>query len=518
MAGGKLSPRQKMINLMYLVFIAMMAMNMSKEVLSAFGSINERIIEFNERRSLRNDVSYDGLELKAIEQPEKYKSENEQAKNIRVLSNNFKNYVEDIKNKILADLDLDEPDDYEAMDRADFLDEYFFEGGKLSKAGQAYLDEIASYKNGVVQELGGLDGEYKDVANLVNNLFDTSDITDNEGIVKNYLEYNYLAFPAIASLTKLTEMQSGISRTETEVLSAMLQGQLSMDAGISTNTYETIFLPTKPSFFPGEQVTGKIVLGRYDKDLMPSEVVVNNISVTEFERGGAVLNFPAGNVGDQDLKGKFVFIQDGQPVEIPIDTKYTVVAKPSDAVISATKMNVVYRGLQNPMTISVPGVADNKVEARAKGLRKVNGVGKYMMTPSTGKEVKINVSFTLPDGTTESSSKTYRIKDIPKPMATVRKESGIVRMPKASLAKTTVRVELPDFLFDLEFKIQSFKIKVPGQATITVNGSKLDAQAQTAVNRARVGDIIAIFDVKSTIVGVSGLRVPDALPVNIEIQ
>ena len=181
-------------------------------------------------------------------------------------------------------------------------------------------------------------------------------------------------------------------------------------------------------------------------------------------------------------------------------------------------MNVVYRGLPNPLTISVPGVADKDVKATAAGLKKASGLGKYMMTPAAGKDVKINVTFTLSGGVTERSTKTYRIKDIPKPMATVRKESGLVRMTKASLAKTTVRVELPDFLFDLDFKIQSFKIKVPGQASITVTGNKLNAQAQTAVNRARVGDMIAIFDVKSTIPSAPSIKVLDALPVNIEIQ
>jgi len=211
-------------------------------------------------------------------------------------------------------------------------------------------------------------------------------------------------------------------------------------------------------------------------------------------------------------------MQDGKEVSIPIESTYSVIGKPSDAVISADKMNVVYRGLDNPLTISVPGVADKDVRPSAPGLKKASGLGKYTMNPKGGKVVKINVSYTLPGGLNESSQKEYRIKDIPKPMATVRKESGLVKMPKASLEKTTVRVELPDFLFDLKFKVKSFKIKVPGQATITVPGNKLNAQAITAVKKARVGDMIAIFDVKSTMVGNSSYNVKDAMPVNIEIQ
>jgi hypothetical protein len=100
----------------------------------------------------------------------------------------------------------------------------------------------------------------------------------------------------------------------------------------------------------------------------------------------------------------------------------------------------------------------------------------------------------------------------------VRKESGYVKMPKSSLVKTTVGVGLPDFLFDLKFSVNSFKVKAPGTATIVVNGSSMNSQAQAAINKARSGDIIAIFDVKSSIQGVSGISIKDASAVSVEIQ
>ena len=131
------------------------------------------------------------------------------------------------------------------------------------------------------------------------------------------------------------------------------------------------------------------------------------MEITDIRDGGAVLNFPAGNVGENEIKGKFIFMENGEPVEIPIESSYAVVAKPNSAVISADKMNVVYRGVENPITISVPGVADNAVKASAPGLRKVKGVGKYMMAPGKGREVKITVNAKLPDGTPISSSQRY---------------------------------------------------------------------------------------------------------------
>ncbi|MCF6223554.1 MAG: gliding motility protein GldM, partial [Flavobacteriaceae bacterium] len=79
MAGGKMSPRQKMINLMYLVFIAMLAMNMSKQVLSAFGFMNQKITEANSKNVTKTEATYTNLKVKAVEQPEKFSDKNKQA-------------------------------------------------------------------------------------------------------------------------------------------------------------------------------------------------------------------------------------------------------------------------------------------------------------------------------------------------------------------------------------------------------------------------------------------------------
>ena len=178
-------------------------------------------------------------------------------------------------------------------------------------------------------------------------------------------------------------------------------------------------------------------------------------------------------------------------------------------------MNVVYRGLSNPLTISVPGVAGNKVTASAPGLRRVNG-DKYMMRPGKGSEVTIRVSATIPGGGKINTPKKYRIKDIPPAVGMVRGQYGTVKMPKASVARITVGAGLPDFLFDLKLNVSSFKIKVPGQVTIPVNGTRLTARAKQALGRARRNDVITIYDIKASVSG-SNYKIKKVLPVNIEI-
>ena len=179
-------------------------------------------------------------------------------------------------------------------------------------------------------------------------------------------------------------------------------------------------------------------------------------------------------------------------------------------------MNVVYRGVSNPMTISIPGVPN--ISASAPGLTKSGGTGKYTMNVTTLKqrEVKINVSGTL-NGKKIASSKTFRIKDIPRPVGTVRGEDGSVKMGKSSLAISTIGAILPDFDFNLKLKVTGFKIKVPGQPTVRVSGSKLNSQAQTALKRAKRGESVQIFDINAKLATGGSYRVKKVSPVIVEL-
>ena len=512
MAGGKLSPRQKMINLMYLIFIAMLAMNMSKEVLQAFGLMDQKLVESNKTATERNNRAYEDLKLKAVEQSDKYADENEKAQKIKKLSADFYNYLEGLKDEMKAS--VDDPTDYETMDKGTFLDDKFFKGddGKYTEEGQKFLDMMNGYADNVSKLIGN---DYKELADAIKKRFSTAKVKDREGIERFWLDYNYKGFPLIASLTKFSQIQADIKTTESDVLSAMLQGQMQSD--VSMNNYNAILIPKKPVTLAGENFQGTIVLGRYDATLKPTRVEVNGKVITTIKDGGAVLDFPAGDVGEHEIVGKFIFMENGEPVEIPIKQTYNVVAKPSDAVISADKMNVVYRGVANPITISVPGVADNTIKASAPGLKKAKGLGKYIMNPGKGREVVINVTANLPDGTPIKSSKTFRIKDIPAPVAAVRGEYGMIKMPKSTLQKATISSVLPDFVFDLKIQTTGFSVKVPGQPTVKVKGNKFNAAAIRVLNRARRGDVVVIFDLKQKLIGNTGYYLKNASPVNVEI-
>ena len=102
-------------------------------------------------------------------------------------------------------------------------------------------------------------------------------------------------------------------------------------------------------------------------------------------------------------------------------------------------------------------------------------------------------------------------------MGTVREEYGTVRMPKSGLINTPIGAGLPDFLFDLNLEVTSFKVKVPGQLAIIVNGTKFTAPAKKALSKARRGDIITIYAIKAVIKNNSSYELKKVIPVSIEL-
>ncbi|MBO6879057.1 MULTISPECIES: gliding motility protein GldM [Winogradskyella] len=523
MAGGKLSARQKMINLMYLVFIAMMAMNMSKEVLSAFGLMEAKFSASNAVADEKNEALLADLSTKAEEKPAEFRVPANKATLVSAASDKFYKYIETLKQDLLREggysIDPETGElPFEAMDKTDILDEMWFTGDRYTKKGQEVVARIQAYKD-EIKEILGNDVKYQKALERFDERF-SLDKVENKKIGKeiDWLNYHFQGFPAIASYTKLTAMQNDVMVTEANLFNLFLGN--SLDEAVSLKKYQAIVLADKSAFFAGEKFQGRVVLGKY-ANVTPTKLTVqgNEINVSEVldSTGAAKLDFNVGNVGEHQIDGKFTFLEDGKPLEIPIVGNYVVVPRPNSATISADKMNVVYRGVANPMTISFAGVPDNKVSASGPGLSRVGGQGKYVVNAGAGKEMTINVTATLDDGSRVSDSKTFRIKDIPAPTGKIAGQIGVVKLPKRNVEIGTVGAELRDFVFDLPIQVTSFKIKVPGQPTINVAGTKMNSQAKSAIQKARRGDNITIFDINAKIQGNSKYRLQNVSPVIVEV-
>ena len=380
MASANESPRQKMINLMYLVLIAMLALNMSKEVLSAFGLMDEKFENANELIATNNEKTLASLKLKAEEKPKEFAVAANKAEQVTQLSNKFYLYLEGVKRDIIKGGGFEvDPETgqlpFDQMDKGDYIDEKWFSGDRLSKDGQAVMEAINKYKADVKKVVGN-DVKYSKALENFEKKFNTDNIKAKDGANKLWLDYHFKGFPAIASITKITAMQNDVKTTEANMFNLFLGNTL--DEAVSLKNYQAIVIADKSAFFAGEKFQGKVVLGKY-ADVTPTKLVVNgqeiDLSKAIDSTGAARLDFNVGNVGEQKIDGEFTFLEDGKPLPIKIVGNYVVVPRPNSATISADKMNVVYRGLDNPMTISFAGVPDNKVSASGAGLSKGSGTG-----------------------------------------------------------------------------------------------------------------------------------------------
>jgi gliding motility-associated protein GldM len=512
MAGGKLTPRQKMINLMYLVFIAMLAMNMSKEVLSAFGLMNEKFETSNETSKLSNEQMLMALDAKAAEAKGEFALADVTAHKVETVSKQFYDYIGTLKAEVLKGFEVDPETGklpYEEMDKGDNIDDWFLGEGYTAK-GNEIIAKINQYKADLKAALG-TDKKYASIVSEIDRKFDVSDVKDSEGVSIKYLSYHFKGFPAVASIAKLSAWQNDVKKAESDVYSSAL-GKAAV-AAASYSNYEAIVVLDKNAYFQGEAVTGKVVLGRYDPNTKPTSFS----GPGKIINGQAAISLTAGGVGEQTIAGQFTFLEDGKNVPLKFQGKYVVVPRPNSATISADKMNVVYRGVSNPMTISFAGISDNAVNASAPGLSKV-GNGKYVMNPQGGNEVVVSVSGKMADGKVANDKKVFRIKGIPGPTGTIRGETGVVKGPKSNLEIATIGAKLEDFDFEVGLNVVGFNLKVTGQPTVVVQGDRLNAQCKAILSKVGRGDQVTISEIKTKLVGAGSYLLPRTAPVIFEIQ
>lgn len=512
MAGGKLTPRQKMINLMYLVFIAMLAMNVSKEVISGFGLMNEKFESANTSSIESNTSLLASLDQKAAEAKGEFATAAATAHKVEAISKGFYDYIGTLKAQAVKGFEVDPETGklpYESMDKGDNIDDWF-SGEGYSAKGNEIISKIEKYKADMKAALG-TEKKYAPVLAEINKKFDVSDVKNREGLSDKYLSYHFKGFPAIASAAKLSAWQNDVQKVETDIYNSAL-GKAAV-ATASYSNYQAIVVLDKNAYFQGEKVTGKVVLGRYDENTKPTSFQ----GPGQIVNGQAVISLTAGGVGEQNINGQFTFLEDGKTIPLKFAGKYVVVPKPNSATISADKMNVVYRGVVNPISVSFAGVADNKVVASAPGLSSAGRPGKYNMSPGSGTETTISVTGTLPNGEKVSDKKTFRIKGIPGPTGTIRGEMGVVKGPKSNLQIATIGAKLVDFDFEVGLDVVGFNLKITGQPTVVVQGNKLNAQCISVLSKAGRGDQVTISEIKTKLVGAGSYLLPRTAPVIYEI-
>lgn len=523
MAKGKLSPRQKMINLMYLVFIAMLAMQIDQEVIRSYNDTNDTLTDTRKITEYKNDKIFEKtLQAKAQNSPDVYGPYSSAYSDVKNSTDELVSLIDNYKGKLKEKAEFKDglanvEDNFAPLNNTEPATTMFFEHGDEaipSKEALALKEKVESLRLLINNKLGTMQ-EMKDVVSRANSKLVTEFPKGEKRNGKNWLQYKFYGQPLIAALSNLEVMQSEARNIQSDALVMMLQEKV--DADIQFNAYEAIVAgPT--AIQQGETATAKVLIGTYASTL-PGLSITN----AQVVNGQGIINL-GGALGEHTIGGNISFTGDkGKVVSMPYTFKYDVVsgkeavAFESGALLSADKMMVLYRGVANPISGSILGADNSQTTLSAPGASVTKtGGGKWNVTPGSGNTVALTISGKGPNGKPISQKFEFRIKNVPNPQGQIRGENEL-SMPASSIANQTVGAAIPEFDFPVSFQVTSFKFKVPGKAAMFVNGNSLSSVAGLTKG-LRSGDIVYVAGIQATATGLGGQVLKKISPIVINVQ
>lgn len=520
MAKGKLPPRQKMINLMYLVFIAMLAMQIDQEIIRSYQDTNQSLTDSRGLAEGKNKIFKITLNEKAKNSPETFGAAQAQYTGMEAKADDLVAYIEDIKTQLKTEAGFDASkedveDNFSALNNTEAGTNKFFKGGDAelpSKTSEDLKAKMSALQDYIVQNFASNADLKSVVARAKKNLSTDDSKYKKQG--KSWLQYKFYNQPLIAALSNLEVIQSEARNLQSDALSLMLKEKV--DADIQFNAYEAIVAgPT--AIQKGETATAKVLIGTYASTL-PGLSITN----AQVVNGQGILTL-GGELGEHNLSGNISFTGDkGKVVSMPYQFKYMVVSgnealkAQEGALLSADKMNVLYRGVANPISGSILGADTSGLTLSAPGASVSGGRGKWTVTPGSGNTISLTISGKDPKGKVISQKFDFRIKNVPPPQGQIRGENEL-SMPASSIANQTVSAAIPEFDFPVTFEVTGFKFKVPGKAAMFINGNSLSSVAGLT-KTLRSGDIVYIAGIQATATGLGGQTLKKISPIVINVQ
>ncbi len=456
-SSSRLTPRQRMINLMYIVFLAMVALNVSSDVLHGFEQVEDSLAQSNAGIMQRNAKLYAELVLFNETNPEKASFWYRQSLDLKEKSDSIYNYVENLKKDIVftadgEDADLDSIINQENLEATNFimLAPSENQGLHLRKAIDQYRDYLLSITGEEPQSL---------IKNILNTNV-SSKRALSEG--RTWEQQMFENMPVAAAVTMLTKIQNDIRNAEGETISALRNG---IDNGdIRVNKVEAFVIPSSRNVMQGGTYSAQIVLAAIDST-QGLDIYINDELMDGTSNG--VFKAPARSLGMQTLKGHIeIPTGSGTIDKLPFETQY-MVQEPT-ATVSNTMMNVMYAGIDNPVSISVPGIANSDMSATMSNgaLSKVaNG---WVAKPTrVGEEAVVTVRATQDGQTTVVANTKFRVRKLPdpQPYISIRNADGNMQrykggrpVAKSQLLNTAgLNAAIDDDLLDVNFKVLSFE-------------------------------------------------------------
>ena len=496
MAGNNLSPRQKMIGMMYLVLTALLALNVSKEVLNAFQNVNGGIERTTDNFSSKNDEVYSQFTRAYETNPAKAGPWKDRAFSVRSKSDSIVEFIKELKYNIVlltdnqvtfsgfenepVEFSYDQlPAKYKNLSITNILkksDRY--KSGEImikSPNGEKVKSLLSNYRNYLLT----LTQNNISIKNSLNKAFDLSDVKLSGRKVKtqSWVEYNFNDMPVIAAVTLLSKIQADVRNAESDVIKHL---QKEIDAGsLKFTSVEAIQIAPSNYVFVGDSFKADVFLAAKDSTQDPV-IFVGDYEIDEngfYQMIGKYDSIPVkGGKGKFAIKtrkqgyqkwGGLIGMQTDEGVKMyPFSGEFQVAAQ--SFVVSPTKMNVLYilakhplmeNAMGNPIDVSVPGVSKDKIRVSCNNgvIKKVGN--SWEVFPKRPGKAKINVSAEIQGKFRTMGFMDFRVKITPTPkQKLIGSKNGKIKKSVIMSNKCKVIASQKDFDFDIKNTVKSFKM------------------------------------------------------------
>lgn len=482
------TPRQKMIGMMYLVLTAMLALNVSSEILNGFTLVDNSLHTTIQSAESRNKDLYADFKSLSDKNPTKVKEWLDRALIVKVNSDELYKYLEDFKIALVKKTDKNAANDsayvkqIQGKDNLDAPSQYGLKDGNATILKQ----KIQKFKNFLVVLSANNPAKQK----MYSDIFATN--KGKEG--KSWEESTFEMMPVSAVVTILTKYQSDVRAAEAEIVQ-YLKSQTDV-ADLRVNKLEALIIPDSKYVIRGDRYRARIVLSAVDSTQRPN-YYVNGAALP----ASGLYEVGCSSVGPKKIVGKITYKNNNGDLKTKDFTSDYMVGEPT-ATMSNEDLNVVYKGIDNKFSISVPGVAAANIRISVDGGNFSQLTpGRFIIRPHRDDMIKINVFAKIDKKDLQMGSGSYRVKFLPDPKAFLQpSESGGKPIRGGFMSPSTLKSSLliasygNDELVKANFSVTSFTMIARGLTPQTVSGSRLSSNF---VDKLLKGDILMINNIKA---------------------
>lgn len=493
------TPRQRMIGMMYLFLTAMLAINVSPQVLEGFILVDRGLQKSNENFEIRNNDIYAAFKSQEDINPSKVKAWREKAISVKVEADSMTTFIQKWKNKmaIVSDGPLGNPDSLITKDNYDIPGQVMLpaEKPRAKWPGIHLREKVEAYRENLIKSI---DPKEKALINAINSNLDTSSPKGTGEGAKTWEQNIFSEVPIAAVMALMSKLQNDVRNTEAMVIQYLFRQITAKD--FKVNEVEAYIIPTSTYIVKGGKIEAKILLAASDTTKQPVITVNNKV----LENNEGVFEQICNETGKFELKAKIALVNDeGESNDYEKSIEYQVVEP--FATISATKMNVLYAGIENPISISVPGIPSDQIEARLGGINlpaSKDGKG-YVAKPMKVGKTLITV-FANINGEIQQigTGMEFKVKPLPPPVgyiiyySNVKNAQGKIekvltkfgggKINKGDLLDSPGLIaELQESDFQIDYKLTSFEIttfdSMGNAKKIKSDGDKFSQEQKSAI-------------------------------------